>query len=124
MSIQSIHRRFCVLASLAILSVGGFSHSEISSKAANRTMSFPEMSMELTDTTVPWISPTLFQIEVGDNHDACELSRIFNEELNPCSHSEKEEGIRKQRGLDVPVRSAHGPFSTSEPTREIIRIIA
>jgi hypothetical protein len=82
-------------------------------------MSFREMSMDLTNTTVHWISPTLFQIEVGDNHDACELSRIFNQELNPCSHSEKEEGIRKQHGLDVPVRSAHGPLSTSEPTREI-----
>ena len=119
MFMHSIHRRFCVLASLAILSVGAFSHSEIPSKEANVTMSFRETEMELTNTTVHWISPTLFQIEVGDNHDACELSRIFNQELSPCSHSEKEEGIRKQRGLDVPVRSAHGPLSTSEPTREI-----
>jgi hypothetical protein len=114
-----MYRRFGVLVSIAVLSVGAFSHSEISSKEVNVTMSFREMSMELTNTTVHWISPTLFQIEVGDNHDACELSRIFNQELNPCSHSKKEEGIRKQRGMDVPVRSAHGPISTSEPTREI-----
>jgi hypothetical protein len=116
---QSIHRRFGVLASLMILSVGAFSYSEIPSKEANVTMSFRETEMELTNATVHWISPTLFQIEVGDNRDACELSRIFNQELSPCSHSENEEGIRKQRGLDVPVRSAHGPLSTSEPTREI-----
>jgi hypothetical protein len=112
-----IHRRFCVLASLAILSVGAFSYSEIPSKEANVTMSFRETELELTNTTVHWISPTLFQIEVGDNHDACELSRTFNQELSPCSHSENEEGIHKQRGLDVPVRSAHGPLSTSEPAR-------
>jgi hypothetical protein len=119
MSMHIIHRRFCVLASLAILSVGAFSHSEIPSKEANVTMSFHETEMELTNTTVHWISPTMFQIEVGDNHDACELSRIFNQELSPCSHSGNEEGIHKQRGLDVPVRSTHGPLSTSEPTREI-----
>ena len=120
MSMHSIYQRFCVLASLAILSVGAFSHSEIPSKEANATMSFRETEMELTNATVHWISPTLFQIEVGDNHDACELSRIFNQELSPCSHSENEEGIHKQRGLKYPVRSAHhGPLSTSEPTREI-----
>ena len=119
MSMHSIHRRFCVLASFAILSVSAFSHSEIPSKEANVTMSFRKTEMELTNATVHWISPTLFQIEVGDNHDACELSRIFNQELSPCSHSEKKEGIHKQLGLDVPVRSAHGPLSTSEPTREI-----
>ena len=119
MSMHSIYQRFCVLASLALLSVGAFSHSEIPSKEANVTMSFRETAMELTNTTVHWISPTLFQIEVGDNRDACELSRIFNQELSPCSHSENEEGIHKQRGLDVPVRSSHGPLSTSELTREI-----
>ena len=123
MFMHIIHRRVCVLASLAILSVGAFSHSEIPSKEANVTMSFRETAMELTNTTVHWISPTLFQIEVGDNHDACELSRIFNQELSPCSHSENEEGIHKQRGLDVPVRSAHGPLSTSEPTREIASLL-
>jgi hypothetical protein len=116
MSMHSIYRRVCVLA---ILSVGAFSHSEIPSKEANVTMSFRETEMELTNTMVHWISPALFQIEVGDNRDACELSRIFNQELSPCPHSENEEGIRKQRGLDVPVRSAHGLLSTSEPTREI-----
>jgi hypothetical protein len=119
MFMHSIYRHFCVLASLAILSVGAFPHSEIPSKEANVTMSFREMAIELTNTTVHWISPTLFQIEVGDNRDACELSRIFNQELGPCSHSENEEGIHKQRGFGVPVRSAHGPLSTSEPIREI-----
>ena len=123
MFMHSICLRFCVLASLAVLSVGAFSHSEIPSKEANVTMSFRETEMELTNTTVHWISPTLFQIEVGDNHDACELSRIFNQEISPCSHSEKEEGIRKQRGLDVSVRSAHGLLSTSEPTREITSLL-
>ena len=121
MSMHSIHRRFCVLASLAILSVGAFSHSEIPSKEANVTMSFRETEMELTNTTVHWISPTLFQIEVGDNRDACELSRIFNQELNPCPHVENEGGVRQQRDMGVSVRSPHTPLtiSSSEPTREI-----
>jgi hypothetical protein len=123
MFMHSICLRFCVLATLAILSVGAFSQSEIPSKEANVTMSFRETEMELTNTAVHWISPTLFQIEVGDSHDACELSRIFNQELSPCSHSENEEGIRKQRGLNIPVRSAHGPLSTSEPTREIASLL-
>jgi hypothetical protein len=116
---HSIYRRFGVLASLAILSVGAISNSEISSKEANVTMSFRKMSMEPTNTTVHWISPTLFQIELGDNRDACELSRIFNEELNTGINPCLNKGIRKQRGLDVPVRSAHGPLSHSEPTCEI-----
>jgi hypothetical protein len=126
---HSIHRRFGVLASLAILSVGAFSHSEIRSKEANVTMSFRETEMKLTNATVHWISPTLFQIEIGDNHDACKLSRIFNQELscldqelNPCSHLKKDQGIRQQRGFKFPVHSTHGPLGvsgTSEPTREI-----
>jgi hypothetical protein len=86
-------------------------------------MSFRETEMELTNATVHWISPTLFQIEVGDNRDACELSRIFNQELNPCSHLKKEQGIRHQRGFKFPLHSTHGPLgvsvSTSDPTREI-----
>jgi hypothetical protein len=122
MFMHILYRPFCVLASLAILSVA-FSHSEIPSKEANVTMSFRETEMELTNTTVHWISPTQFQIEVGNNRDACELSRIFNQELSLCSHSEKEEGIHKQRGLDIPVRSAHGPLSTSEPTCEITSLL-
>jgi hypothetical protein len=124
MAMHSIYRRVCVLASLTILSVGAFSHSEIRSKEipskeANVTITFREKEMKLTNTTVHWISPTLFQIEVGDNRDACELSRIFNQELEPCSHVENKEGIRQQRGLEFTVRSARSPLSTSEPTREI-----
>jgi hypothetical protein len=116
-----IYQRFCVLALLAILSVGAFSHSEIRSKKANVTLCFRETEMDLANTTVHWISPPLFRIEVGDSHNACELSRIFNQELtcNLCSHVENEESICQQRGLNVPVRSPHGPLSTSEPTREI-----
>jgi hypothetical protein len=116
-----IHRRFGVLASLMILSVGAFSHSEIPSKEANVTMSFRETEMDLTNATVHCLSPTQLQIEVGDKRDACELSRIFNQELDPCSHLKKEQGIRQQRGFKSPVHSTHGPLgvSTSEPTREI-----
>jgi hypothetical protein len=121
---HSIYRRFCVvLASLTILSVGAFSHSEIRSKEANTTFSFHETETELTNTTVHWISPTLFQIEVGDNRDACELSRIFKQELNPCPDVENEGGIRQQRDMDLSVRSPRAPLtiSSSEPAREIPR---
>jgi hypothetical protein len=42
MSMHSIYLRFCVLASLAILSVGASSQPETPSKEANVTMSFRE----------------------------------------------------------------------------------
>jgi hypothetical protein len=72
-------------------------------------MSFRETEIELTkkhDYPLDFVY-AVPNIEVGDNRDACELSRIFNQELKPCSYVEKEEGIGQQRGLDIPVRSAH-----------------
>jgi hypothetical protein len=121
MHMHSIYRRFGVLASLAILSVGAFSHSEISSKEANVTMSFREMSMELTNTTVlqTWqnarataekdYKALLLQIDKAKAHDLAHLKEKI----------EREKLTTYQQDLRVPVRSAHGPLSNSEPTREI-----
>jgi hypothetical protein len=108
---HSIYWRFCVHASLTILlSVGTF--SQMRGKEAKVMVFFRETEIKLTNTMVHCISPTLFQTEVGDSHDTCEEPHVKNEE-----------GIHQQRGLNVRVRSSHGPLSTSEPKRETISLL-
>jgi hypothetical protein len=123
MHMHSFYRRFGVLASLAILLVGAFSHSETSSKEANVLYRADReiMSMELTNTIV-----------LIDANNAALHNKIavFEDELsklkdlvavNDARRAQLKEDDKRVRPPS-PARSSHGPLSTSEPTREITKL--
>jgi hypothetical protein len=51
--------------------------------------------LQLTNATIGQLSSGVFQLVVGDEHEACQLAKIINPDLSPCIREDEDKRERK-----------------------------